>query len=441
MLVLSQPDATVESLMSSDIVSINVNADQEELAELVSRYDYFVVPVVNDANELLGVVTVDDVLDIFEEEVTEDIQRLGGSEPLDQPYFAVSAFQIVRKRIGWLLLLFVASTLSGEVIRMFQNELDLVVALGFFITLITGTGGNAGSQTVATIIRAITLDEVRLSNLIRCLAAGSVGGADAGAGYGRGGHHSGLAVAHRLRSGAGGGPDAAPGGDLVHHGSHGHSHPGRPLPHRSHGHQRPDDCHHRRCHRPDDLLFAGQVYLRNLAMTASTEIEIPELLVQNLRAANHVAVLTGAGISAESGVPTFREAQTGLWAQYDPQELATPQAFQRNPKLVWEWYAWRRELVGQAQPNPGHLALVELAALVPKFTLITQNVDGLHQRAGSQNVVCLHGNITETKCYDHNHMVPHWPESDRRTANLPYLRQPGYGRMWSGLAKIYRWRR
>lgn len=164
-LILSQPETTIESLMSTDIVSINVAADQEELAEMVSRYDYFVVPVVNDNNELLGVVTVDDVLDIFEEEVTEDIQRLGGSEPLDQPYFAVSAFQIVRKRIGWLLLLFVASTLSGEVIRMFQNELDLVVALGFFITLITGTGGNAGSQTVATIIRAITLDEVRLSNL------------------------------------------------------------------------------------------------------------------------------------------------------------------------------------------------------------------------------------------------------------------------------------
>ena len=78
-------------------------------------------------------------------------------------------------------------------------------------------------------------------------------------------------------------------------------------------------------------------------MTAT--VEIPDLLVQNLRAANHVAVLTGAGISAESGVPTFREAQTGLWAQYDPQELATPQAFQRNPRLVWEWYAWRRELV------------------------------------------------------------------------------------------------
>lgn len=164
-LVLSQPDQTIESIMSRDIVSIPATADQEELAELFSRYDFFVVPVVDQNNELLGVVTVDDVLDVLEEEVTEDIQRLGGSEPLDQPYFAVSVMQIVRKRIGWLLLLFVASTFSGEVIRFFQHELDLVVSLGFFITLVTGTGGNAGSQTVATIIRAITLDEVRLSNL------------------------------------------------------------------------------------------------------------------------------------------------------------------------------------------------------------------------------------------------------------------------------------
>lgn len=164
-LILSQPEQTIEAIMQRDVFSVSAMADQEELAELMTRYDFFVMPVVDANNELLGVVTVDDVLDVFEEEVTEDIQRLGGSEPLDQPYFAVSVFQIVRKRIGWLLLLFVASTLSGEVIRFFQNELDLVVALGFFITLITGTGGNAGSQTVATIIRAITLDEVRLSNL------------------------------------------------------------------------------------------------------------------------------------------------------------------------------------------------------------------------------------------------------------------------------------
>lgn len=164
-LVMAKPNQTIEEIMSTDIVSVSVTADQEELAEMVARYDYFAIPVVDTKNRLVGVVTVDDVLDIFEEEVTEDIQRLGGSEPLDQPYFAVTTLQIVRKRIGWLLLLFVASTLSGEVIRMFQNELDLVVALGFFITLVTGTGGNAGSQTVATIIRAITLDEVRISNM------------------------------------------------------------------------------------------------------------------------------------------------------------------------------------------------------------------------------------------------------------------------------------
>lgn len=164
-LILSKADATIESIMARDIVAVPVTIDQEDLADMVSRYDYYAIPIVDHQNRLLGVVTVDDVLDVIEEEVTEDIQRLGGSEPLDQPYFAVSVLQIIRKRIGWLLLLFVASTLSGEVIRLFQHELDVVVALGFFITLITGTGGNAGSQTVATIIRAITLDEVRLSNL------------------------------------------------------------------------------------------------------------------------------------------------------------------------------------------------------------------------------------------------------------------------------------
>ncbi len=140
--------------------------------------------------------------------------------------------------------------------------------------------------------------------------------------------------------------------------------------------------------------------------------KIPPTLFQKLQSAHHIAVLTGAGISAESGVPTFREAQTGLWAKYDPQELATPQAFQRNPKLVWDWYTWRRGLISKAVPNPGHLALVELAEIVPKLTLITQNVDGLHQRAGSQDVIALHGNIMETKCFAHEHLAGSWPESD-----------------------------
>jgi NAD-dependent deacetylase len=135
-------------------------------------------------------------------------------------------------------------------------------------------------------------------------------------------------------------------------------------------------------------------------------------LVTALRRAQHVAVLTGAGISAESGVPTFREAQTGLWAKYNPEELATPQAFRRNPRLVWEWYEWRRGLVAKAEPNPGHLALAALAQHVPQLTLITQNVDGLHQRAGSKNVIELHGNITRTKCFENGRIVENWPETD-----------------------------
>jgi NAD-dependent deacetylase len=125
-------------------------------------------------------------------------------------------------------------------------------------------------------------------------------------------------------------------------------------------------------------------------------------LIKALWSARHLAVLTGAGISAESGVPTFRDAQTGLWSQYRPEDLATSEAFRRDPKLVSEWYAWRREIVTQAQPNPGHYALVKieasLAQFEARFTLITQNVDSLHRRAGSQCVVELHGSLQRVKC-------------------------------------------
>lgn len=144
---------------------------------------------------------------------------------------------------------------------------------------------------------------------------------------------------------------------------------------------------------------------------------IPQKLIQALRSSSHIVALTGAGISAESGVPTFREAQTGLWAQYDPQELATPQAFQRNPKLVWEWYAWRRELVTTAVPNPGHLALVQMERLAPRFTLITQNVDSLHQRAGSTAVIELHGNLSRIKCSRDHRIVTGW---ETQTAVPPH---------------------
>jgi NAD-dependent deacetylase len=149
------------------------------------------------------------------------------------------------------------------------------------------------------------------------------------------------------------------------------------------------------------------------------DFDIPADLAEKLRAARYVAVLTGAGVSAESGIPTFREAQTGLWAKYDPQELATPQAFQRNPQLVWEWYAWRRELVSRAAPNPAHVALAEIERRVPQFILITQNVDGLHALAGSHNVVELHGNAMRTKCFEEDTLVESWQETGEVPPRCP----------------------
>ena len=145
----------------------------------------------------------------------------------------------------------------------------------------------------------------------------------------------------------------------------------------------------------------------------------PSELLQRLSTSQRVTVLTGAGVSAESGVPTFRDAQTGLWAKFKPEELATPSAFRREPRLVWEWYAWRRDLVAKANPNLAHIALVEWEKRVPSFTLITQNVDDLHRRAGSRNVIELHGNITRTKCFDENVVVRNWPDTDENPPRCP----------------------
>lgn len=157
-----------------------------------------------------------------------------------------------------------------------------------------------------------------------------------------------------------------------------------------------------------------------------TQIEIPAKLIDALKSAQRVTVLTGAGVSAESGVPTFRDALTGLWSSFNPQELATRQAFQRNPKMVWEWYAYRRQLTASAAPNPGHYALAQLETRVPKFTLITQNIDGLHARAGSQNIIELHGNIHRTKCFKEDAPVDTWIDDEQIPPRCPrcgsYLR-------------------
>jgi NAD-dependent deacetylase len=126
---------------------------------------------------------------------------------------------------------------------------------------------------------------------------------------------------------------------------------------------------------------------------------ISDQLKAQIQTARSVCVLTGAGISAESGVPTFR-GEEGLWKRFRPEELANFQAFIRNPDLVWEWYAYRRKLIHEVKPNAGHYALVEIERSVKDFMLVTQNVDNLHQRAGSKSVVELHGNIERSYCID-----------------------------------------
>ena len=141
--------------------------------------------------------------------------------------------------------------------------------------------------------------------------------------------------------------------------------------------------------------------------------EIPPELVKFLRAAGRVAVLTGAGISAESGIPTFREAQTGVWARFRPEDLASPAAFERNPADVWEWYRGRREQVLTVEPNAGHYALAEMERKVIEFRLITQNIDGLHRRAGSRQIIELHGNILRSKCQLNGHAATDWDEGEQ----------------------------
>lgn len=128
-------------------------------------------------------------------------------------------------------------------------------------------------------------------------------------------------------------------------------------------------------------------------------VQILQELIDALGHAKHLVVFTGAGVSAESGVSTFRDALTGLWARFDPLQLATPEAFLADPALVWGWYEWRRQLLLQAQPNPAHHAIAELAQRVPKLTVITQNVDDLHERAGSSGVLHLHGSIFNPRCF------------------------------------------
>lgn len=164
-LLLSPDDTPVEKLMAPSTVRVRASADQETAARLLTDRNLLAIPVVDDDDHLLGIITEDDVADVLQAEATEDIERLGGSQPLNLPYRLASVPLLVRKRVGWLMLLFIAQGYTGTVLQSFEGELAAVVALSFFIPLLIGTGGNVGSQTVTLVVRAMALGEVALRDM------------------------------------------------------------------------------------------------------------------------------------------------------------------------------------------------------------------------------------------------------------------------------------
>lgn len=166
-LIVTTPSTPIAKIMSPDVIDVTADTDQEDCADLMQRYDLLALPVVDEQKHLLGIITIDDLVDVIKQEASEDIQRLGGAQPLDRAYLDTSIWNMVRKRIGWLLMLFLTATLTGWVMDSFQAELQTVVALAIFIPMLIGTGGNAGAQTTSTIIRALAVGDVHLDDTWR----------------------------------------------------------------------------------------------------------------------------------------------------------------------------------------------------------------------------------------------------------------------------------
>jgi magnesium transporter len=166
-LVFSRPETTIRELMLTDVVTVPVDADQEVAARILTERDLLALPVVDQEERLLGIITADDIVDVLEEEVTEDIARLGGSEPLDEPYLRASPLHLFRKRIVWLVVLFFGQFITISVLDYYETELDEAIVLATFIPILIGTGGNVGSQTVTTLIRAMAVDDVRPRHIVR----------------------------------------------------------------------------------------------------------------------------------------------------------------------------------------------------------------------------------------------------------------------------------
>lgn len=168
-IILADPTTTLSEIAIKDVISVPAEMEQEEVANILTRYDLVAIPVVDSQERLIGIITYDDILEVIEAETTEDIQKLGGSQPLEEPYFKTSNWKLFSKRIVWLLVLFVGGSYTASVLEVYQDQIDKVVALSFFIPLLIGTGGNTGSQIVATLVRALGVGEVKFSDIFRVL--------------------------------------------------------------------------------------------------------------------------------------------------------------------------------------------------------------------------------------------------------------------------------
>ncbi|NMD41926.1 MAG: magnesium transporter [Firmicutes bacterium] len=166
-LILADPATRLEKIMIRKLITVPAELDQEQAAQLVARYDLTALPVISKAGKMVGVLTVDDIIDVIEEEATEDIHLLGGSGPVETPYFKTDLFTFFRKRIVWLLVLFVAEAFTGNILRHYESILTQVVALSFFIPLLVDTAGNAGTQTSTLVIRAMSVGEIRGGDFLK----------------------------------------------------------------------------------------------------------------------------------------------------------------------------------------------------------------------------------------------------------------------------------
>ncbi|HSK93013.1 MAG TPA: magnesium transporter [Candidatus Angelobacter sp.] len=169
-LVLADPDATVGDLMNTDVYSARVDTDQEEVARLIREADLLALPIVDHEDRLVGIVTVDDAMEVLEEEETEDVARTGGAEPLGRPYLATSIMQLARSRIVWLFVFIAAGAITVNVLAAFEETLAAEVTLALFVPLVIGTAGNTGAQSATTITRALAVGEVRLADLVPVVA-------------------------------------------------------------------------------------------------------------------------------------------------------------------------------------------------------------------------------------------------------------------------------